>query len=159
MLFTESDQKSARIRRSASRSWRWQDPPLGGLVVVHEAFAPAAQWRRSQVFCQMFQVTPPLAVWQDTSGTSNPQRRLRETRRGYRRRRRAAALSLTRSDALVSNRNGRSDRVDVVEQRGVVVDLVLEVHVVDARLHLEAAGLDTETALDVVRGLGFQPVA
>ena len=37
------------------------------------------------------------------------------------------------------------------------MDLVLEVHVVDARLHLERAGLDAEAALDVVRGLGLQP--
>ena len=37
------------------------------------------------------------------------------------------------------------------------MDLVLEIHVVDARLHLEAAALDAEAALDVVRGLGLQP--
>ena len=36
------------------------------------------------------------------------------------------------------------------------MDLVFEVHVVDARLHLEAAALDAEAALDVVRGLGLQ---
>ena len=36
------------------------------------------------------------------------------------------------------------------------MDLVLKVHAVDARLHLEAAGLDTETTFDVVRRLGFQ---
>ena len=36
------------------------------------------------------------------------------------------------------------------------MDLVLEVHVVDARLHLERAGLDAEAAFDVVRGLGLQ---
>ena len=36
------------------------------------------------------------------------------------------------------------------------MDLVLEVHVVDAGLHLESAGLDAEAAFDVVRGLGLQ---
>ena len=37
------------------------------------------------------------------------------------------------------------------------MDLVLQLHVVNAGLRLELAGLDAEAALDVVRGLGLQP--
>ncbi len=36
------------------------------------------------------------------------------------------------------------------------MDLVDEVHVVNARLHLEHSSLDPKASLDVVRGLGFQ---
>ena len=36
------------------------------------------------------------------------------------------------------------------------MDLIDEIHIVDARLHLEQSGPDTKTSFDVVRGLGLQ---
>src|SRR6185437_13296071 len=46
--------------------------------------------------------------------------------------------------------------IGIDEIHRVEVNLVQQVHVVDARLQLESSGLDAETAFDIVRGLGFQ---
>src|SRR5205814_684108 len=67
-----------------------------------------------------------------------------------------AVAETIRCGSLDAATPGRIE-VDVVEQCRNEMDLVLEVHVVDAGLPLEAARLVAEAALDVVRGLGLQP--